>query len=138
MSEARSQVEKPSTISMPSAAGANSKKPIPSAYDVNIEEILPVNPRLFSENRWKEYFQRLRDEDPVHFNQTDLAGRFWSLTRYEDIKRVDTDWQNFSSAHGIVLGFPIDAELPEGILNISTFIAMDPPTHDVQRKMREI
>jgi cytochrome P450 len=119
---------------MPGAAGADTKGELPSAYDVPLEELLPVNPRLFSENRWQECFERLRAEDPVHFNETDMAGRFWSLTKYEDIKNVDTDWQNFSSAQGITLGFPIDAELPEGALSLSTFIAMDPPVHDVQRK----
>ncbi len=63
-----------------------------------------------------------------------MAGRFWSLTRYDDIKRVDTDWQHFTSSKGITLGFPVDAELPEGMLELSTFIAQDPPIHDVQRK----
>ncbi|MBL6687779.1 MAG: cytochrome P450 [Pseudomonadales bacterium] len=119
---------------MPSAAGVDELTPIPAAKDVALEDILPVNPRLFSENRWEEYFERLRREDPVHFNETVSAGRFWSLTRYEEIKQVDTNWSNFSSAHGITLGFPVGTELPEGALNISTFIAMDPPTHDVQRK----
>ena len=119
---------------MPGAAGVDQTNPIPPASSIALEDILPVNPRLFSENRWEEYFARLRDEDPIHFNETTSAGRFWSLTRYEDIKRVDTDWTNFSSANGITLGFPVGTELPEGALNISTFIAMDPPTHDVQRK----
>lgn len=118
----------------PLAEGSEQTGQLPAAADVAIEDILPINARLFSEYRWLEYFARLRAEDPVHFNETDVAGRFWSLTRYEDIKRVDTDWKNFSSAQGIVLGFPVGADLPEGMLNISTFIAMDPPTHDVQRK----
>ncbi|MBD3649342.1 MAG: cytochrome P450, partial [Pseudomonadales bacterium] len=108
--------------------------PIPDPYEIPLEDIMPVNARLFSENKWPGYFERLRKEDPVHFSQTDLAGRFWSLTRYEDIKRVDTDHENFSSAHGITLGFPIDQPLPEGALAIKMFIAMDPPAHDVQRK----
>ena len=119
---------------MPYAKGAEQKEPLPSAADLAIEDIMMVKPRLFSEHRWAEYFARLRAEDPVHFNETDLAGRFWSLTRYADIKKVDTDWKNFSSAHGITLGFPVGAELPEGMLNITTFIAMDPPVHDAQRK----
>lgn len=119
---------------MPSAEGAEQKGPLPAAADLAIEDIMMVNPRLFSEHRWAEYFARLRADDPVHFNETDLAGRFWSLTRYADIKKVDTDWKNFSSAHGITLGFPVGAELPEGMLNITTFIAMDPPVHDAQRK----
>ena len=95
---------------------------------------MPVSPRLWSENRWEETFERLRAESPVHFNETETAGRFWSLTRYQDIKEVDADWKTFSSANGITLGFPVGAELPEGMLNLSTFIAMDPPVHDVQRK----
>jgi len=126
--------EAPASLAMPGAAGAENSGELPSAYDVPLADLLPVNPRLFSENRWQECFERLRAEDPVHFNQTDMAGRFWSLTKYDDIKRVDTDWQNFSSANGITLGFPIDAELPEGMLPLSTFIAQDPPVHDVQRK----
>ena len=81
---------------MPSAAGAENKTPIPPAAEVPLEDILPVNPRLFSENRWQKYFERLRAEDPVHFNETEMAGRFWSLTRYEDIKHVHTTWSDFS------------------------------------------
>ena len=119
---------------MPSAEGAEIRTEIPSAYDIAIENINPIFPRLWSEHRWKEYFERLRAEDPVHFNETELAGRYWSLTRYEDIKKVDSDWKNFSSAHGITLGLPVDAELPEGALNVTTFIAQDPPVHDDQRK----
>lgn len=110
------------------------KGAIPAAADMPLNEINPVWNRLFSENRMLEYFERLRREDPVHFNETDVAGRYWSLTRYEEIKAVDTDHHNFSSAHGITLGFPIDQPLPEGALDVSMFIAMDPPKHDVQRK----
>ncbi len=107
---------------------------IPNPYDMPLADLNPVSARLFSEDKHWDYFKRLRAEDPVHFNQTELAGRYWSLTGYDEIKRVDSDHHNFSSAHGITLGFPIDAELPEGALNVSMFIAMDPPTHDVQRK----
>ena len=110
------------------------KGPIPAAADMPLEEINPVWNRLFSENRMLEYFERLRREDPVHFNESEVAGRYWSLTRYEEIKAVDTDHKNFSSAHVITLGFPIDQPLPEGALDISLFIAMDQPKHDVQRK----
>ena len=110
------------------------KGPIPAAADMPLEEINPVWNRLFSENRMLEYFERLRREDPVHFNESEVAGRYWSLTRFEEIKAVDTDHKNFSSAHGITLGFPIDQPLPEGALDISLFIAMDQPKHDVQRK----
>ena len=119
----------------PGSEQDHSKKgPIPAASDVPLDEINPVWNRLFSENRMLEYFERLRREDPVHFNETEVAGRYWSLTRYDEIKAVDTDHKNFSSAHGITLGFPIDQPLPEGALDVSMFIAMDQPKHDVQRK----
>ena len=35
---------------------------IPAAADVALEDINPIAPRLFSENRWQEYFERLREE----------------------------------------------------------------------------
>jgi cytochrome P450 len=130
MSEAQSNTEKTST----GAVSAMETTEIPSAYDIPLEDIIPVNARLWSEHRWIEYFERLRAEDPVHFNETEISGRFWSLTKYKDIKAVDSDWQNFTSANGITLGLPVDAELPEGALGITTFIAQDPPEHDVQRK----
>lgn len=110
------------------------KGAIPAAADIPLEEINPVWNRLFSENKMLEVFERLRHEDPVHFNETEVAGRYWSLTRYEEIKAVDTDHKNFSSANGITLGFPIDQPLPEGALDVSMFIAMDQPKHDVQRR----
>lgn len=133
MSEAVSEEVTPA-IRMPGWERAELKDPVPPANDVPLEEIVPITPALFHQDRWQEYFARLRAEDPVHFNELPSAGRFWSLMKYEDIKAVDTDWENFSSARGITLGLPIDADLPEGMLNISMFIAEDPPVHDVQRK----
>ncbi len=106
---------------------------IPDAYSLPIEEINLVNPRLFAENKVWPFFERLRNEDPVHFNETEMTGRFWSLTKFRDIKTVDENHELFSSAHGITIGIPIDAPLPEGALNVTMFIAMDPPKHDVQR-----
>ena len=120
-------------LKRPGMAGIDMVNPIPDPYSIPLEEINPINPRLFAENKQWGYFERLRNEDPVHLNQTDLAGRYWSLTRYADIKAVDTNHQQFSSAHGITLGFQVGTPLPEGALNIQMFIAMDQPKHDVQR-----
>ncbi len=127
--------DKPAAPRMPEHAAAGQSKDIPSAYDIPLEDINPISPHMFSQNRWQEYFERLRDEDPVHFNETENAGRYWSLTRFEDIKAVDTNWEDFSSAGGITLGLPVGAEAPAGALQgIKTFIAQDPPVHDVQRR----
>lgn len=133
MSEAIDTASAPEYV-RPGSEQDKRKGPIPAAADMPLDEINPVWNRLFSENRMLEYFERLRREDPVHFNETEIAGRYWSLTRYDEIKAVDTDHKNFSSAHGITIGFPIDQPLPEGALDISLFIAMDQPKHDVQRR----
>ena len=133
MSEAIDTTTVPEFI-RPGSEKDQNKDPIPAAADLALEDINPVWNRLFAENRMLDYFERLRREDPVHFNESEVAGRYWSLTRYEEIKAVDTDHKNFSSAHGITLGFPIDQPLPEGALDVSMFIAMDQPKHDVQRK----
>ena len=122
------------TFVRPGSEQDSRKGEIPKAADVPLENINPAWNRLFQEDRQWEYFERLRAESPVHFNESEVAGRYWSLTRYDDIKAVDIDHENFSSAHGITLGFPVGQPLPDGALNISLFIAMDPPKHDVQRK----
>ncbi|MCL4142291.1 UNVERIFIED_CONTAM: hypothetical protein GTU68_064827 [Idotea baltica] len=101
-----------------------------------IEDINPINAHLFGDNRWQEVFERLRAEDPVHFNELETSGRYWSLTRYEDIKAVDADWERFSSARGITLGLRPELEAAQGVFAGSkpSFISQDPPTHDDQRK----
>ncbi|MFT4676603.1 MAG: cytochrome P450 [Patiriisocius sp.] len=111
--------------------GAN----IPDVNDLAIEDINPLNAHLFSENRWESFFERLRKEDPVHLNEISTAGRYWSLTKYKDIKQVDADWKRFSSAQGITLGFKLGAEVPAGafIGTEPAFISQDPPRHDAQR-----
>ena len=108
---------------------------VPAAADLDIADINPLNPHLFKEDRWQDHFARLRAEDPVHFNEIETAGRYWSVTKYDDVRAVDGDWTTYSSAKGITLG---TAEIAAGEVELSTsltpFIAMDPPTHTAQRK----
>lgn len=108
---------------------------VPAASELALADINPVNAHLFKENRWQDHFARLRAEDPIHFNEIESAGRYWSLTRYEDIKKVDSDWHSFSSAHGISLGFKVGADIPNSPFSGNApFISQDPPSHDDQRK----
>ncbi len=107
---------------------------VPSADELSIEEINPLNAHLFNEHRWHDHFERLRHEDPVHFNELETAGRYWSVTKYDDIKSVEMDWKTFSSADGITLGLRITPELRESGGRIISFIAMDPPEHREQRR----
>ncbi|MGV0033896.1 MAG: hypothetical protein ACNYPE_02700 [Candidatus Azotimanducaceae bacterium WSBS_2022_MAG_OTU7] len=45
-----------------------------------------------------------RKEDPVHMNEFPMTGRYWSITKFEDIMYVDKNHELFSSASGIALG----------------------------------
>jgi cytochrome P450 len=104
------------------------ERPIPDVHSVAIEDIDVSNPFLFRQNRWQSYFKRLRDECPVHYQQNSSFGPFWSVTRYEDIMFVDKHHDLFSAEPIISIGGQ-----PKG-LEIETFIAMDPPKHDLQRQ----
>ena len=132
MSEAVSSQEYTTPEQEQAQKGANA----PGAYDQPLDEVNPLNAHLFSENRWQEVFDRLREEDPVHLNEIETAGRYWSLTKYKDIKAVDADHERFSSANGITIGFKLGADVPQGAFTGSKppFISQDPPGHDEQRK----
>jgi len=104
-----------------------SEAPIPDVTDLDLTEIDVSNPFLWRQGAWEPYFRRLRDEAPVHYRADSAFGPFWSVTRYDDIVRVDKDFETFSAEPQIILGAP-----PEG-LDIEMFIAMDPPRHDQQR-----
>jgi cytochrome P450 len=106
---------------------------IEDPYAVPIEDINPVDPRLFQREMFWEHFRRLRKEDPVHLNELHNTGRYWSITKFDDIMAVDKNHTQFSSAHGIALGPRIDYEPNPEELNTESFIAMDPPKHDLQR-----
>ncbi len=106
---------------------------IKDPYSVPIEEINPIDGRLFQMDIHEAHFKRLREEDPVHMNELPKTGRYWSITKFEDIMYVDKNHELFSSASGIALGPRIDSERSSEDLNISNFIAMDPPKHDLQR-----
>jgi cytochrome P450 len=107
---------------------------VPAASELSIEEINPLNAHLFRENRWQEHFARLRNEDPVHFNEIETAGRYWNITKFDDVKQVDSDWRTFSSASGITLGIKNPTGNPLGLGPVTPFIAMDPPEHREQRR----
>lgn len=102
--------------------------PLPDVDSLALEDIDVSNPFLYRQGLWHAYFKRLRDECPVHYQKNSPFGPFWSVTRYEDIMFVDTRHDLFSAEPIISIG-----PQPEG-LEIETFIAMDPPRHDVQRK----
>ena len=106
---------------------------ITDPYSVPIEQINVVDGRLFQQDIHWDHFKRLREEDPVHLNEAPGIGRYWSLTKFEDIMFVDKNHELFSSAQGIALGPQIDLNPNPEELKFNSFISMDPPKHDLQR-----
>jgi len=104
-------------------------------YDVPLEALNPAQPDLYVADAIWPMYERLRAEAPVHYTpQSDDYPAFWSITRYNDIMAVDTNHQVFSSADGITLmSLEAKAEADRRPTRQS-FISMDPPRHDVQRK----
>jgi cytochrome P450 len=105
--------------------------PRADAHSVPLSQIDVSDPHLYQDDTWRPWFERLRREDPVHRCENGMYGAYWSVTRYRDIMAVDTNHEAFSSdayMGGIVLrDLPVDKRRP-------SFISMDPPKHDEQRK----
>jgi cytochrome P450 len=103
------------------------------AYGVPLDKMDPVHPALFANNTLWPHFERLRNEDPVHYTEDSMVGPYWSVTKYEDIMYVDTHHDLFSSKAtlgGISLGGVPDQD---NEFSIPMFIMEDPPKHDAQR-----
>ena len=97
-----------------------------------LEQINPADPQGFVDDTVGLVFERLRREDPVHRSRSPVPGidTYWSVTRYQDIMKVETNHGIYSSDGGITLmDFP-----PGDEQQLKMFIAMDPPKHDEQRK----
>ena len=101
-------------------------------WTMPVEEIDVGRPGLFQRGTWGPFFARLRRDDPVHLTPNEVFGPFWSVTKYKDIMRVETNPQVFSSdsAYGGITLLDQPAEF-----RLDNFIAMDPPRHDEQRKV---
>ena len=104
------------------------------AYAEPLEALNPAQSQLFAADAIWPIFERLRAEAPVHYTPESDFGPYWSVSRYNDIMAVDTNHQVFSSADGITLqSLEAKAQMANRPVRPS-FISMDPPRHDVQRK----
>jgi cytochrome P450 len=107
----------------------NEATALPDALTVSLDEMDVSDPRLLEQDAWRPFFARLRSEDPVHYQAASNFGPFWSITRFDDIVAVDSDHEAFSSEPVIFIG-----DRPADTAQLTSFISMDPPRHDVQRR----
>jgi len=85
-------------------------------------------------------FKQLRAEAPIYWHEEDLDFEpgFWALTKHEDIIKVSKDPKTFSSAvggHLMTMGDPEVVDPTAMAAIIGNMIGMDPPEHQVYRKM---
>ena len=103
------------------------------AARIPLDKIDVGNRELFATDTVLPYFERLRRDAPIHYCTDSEDGAYWSITRFEDIKKIELDWQHFSSEPSIVL-FEAQEGDEDSVGQVPSFISMDPPKHTVQRK----
>ena len=98
-------------------------------YSMPLDAIDLSHPGIWQANEFLPFMERLRKEDPVHYCKTSAVGPYWSVMKYRDIMEVDTSPQIYSSEPtvGIVDSFEE--------FTFPSFISMDPPKHDEQRRV---
>ena len=101
------------------------------AYSTPLKDFHPGAPKLFQDDTLWPFFERLRNEEPVHYCTNAPIDPYWSVVKYNDIMRVNTDHGVFSSDAG--LGGITIRDAPEGF-DSPSFIALDQPRHSAQRK----
>jgi cytochrome P450 len=122
------------TISNKKIAEIFAIDPFIDAYDLELDDLDPSHPSLFVNDTIWPHFERLRNEDPVHFHENSMMGPYWSVSKYHDIMYVDSHHELFSSQQqkgGIALGGVARDEQ----YALPMFIQEDPPKHDAQRKV---
>lgn len=103
--------------------------PSPSAR-VPLTEIDLYDPDLYSRGDPHLVWQTLRAESPVFWQDLPDGRGFWSVTRYEDCRRVLGDYQAFTSQRGAILKM-LGTEDPAGGHQMAV---TDPPRHTHMRR----
>lgn len=107
-------------------------------WSVPLPKLNPAHHQLFEANKVLPYFERLRQEAPVHLCEESQFGPYWSITKFDDIKYVDSHHELFSSDSlngGIRLGGRPTTEPPNPMFHLPMFIMEDQPKHDQQRQV---
>jgi len=96
-----------------------------------IENFNVSDPELYRADAWQPYFERMRDEAPVHYCADSVYGPYWSISTYDLIKQVELDFKTFSNQ--AKLGGIQLQDIAQN-LNRPSFVSMDPPEHTERRR----
>jgi cytochrome P450 len=98
-------------------------------YSIPLDRIDVSDSELFATDTLWGYFERLRNEAPVHYCAESEFGPYWSVTKFDDVVYVEKHPDIFSSEPTIVVADP-DPRFPL----TAGFIAMDGARHAAHRK----
>ncbi|MBS0640069.1 MAG: cytochrome P450 [Proteobacteria bacterium] len=101
------------------------------AWSLPLDKLDLSDPHLYYDDIWPVYFERHRKEAPVNYIPDSPYGPYWSVAKYRDIVQVEVNHNVFSSDDQ--LGGIMIQDAPKGMERTS-FIRMDPPDHDNQRR----
>jgi cytochrome P450 len=102
------------------------------AWTTPLEKFDVSNPNLYQTDSWYPWFERLRREDPVHYVPDSPYGPYWAVSKYKDIMHCEVHHEIYSSASELG-GIQVEDQPKD--LSRPSFIRMDPPRHDEQRKV---
>jgi cytochrome P450 len=100
----------------------------------DLEQVDLSQPDAFRQGPPYELFRVMREEAPIFPNRSRDDSDFWSITRYDDIKRVTADWETFSSARPTAFMHDSDPIVPVDVLQ-QQMINMDPPRQGEYRRI---
>jgi len=106
--------------------------PHSEAWSMPLDKIDVSDPKLYEDSTWPAYFARLRREAPVHYVPDSPFGPYWAVSKYKDIMHVEVNHAIYSSDNELG-GIQIEDQ-PKSMSRPS-FIRMDPPRHDDQRRV---
>ncbi|MBV1882695.1 MAG: cytochrome P450 [Pseudomonadales bacterium] len=98
-------------------------------YDLPLEDYDVSQRELYQSDSLWGFFDRMREEDPVHYCKESRFGPYWSVTKFDDIMTVEGNPEIYSSEPSISLMDPV-----EGDFEMKAFITMDEPKHGKQRR----
>ncbi|TYB44985.1 cytochrome P450 [Actinomadura chibensis] len=99
---------------------------------LDLRSFNPFGPHVGSAYR---YFEQAREREPIFFSEPLQA---WCVTRYDDVKRIASDWKTFSSSDAFPkpVGLPDEAQWAADFLFDNTVITIgDPPRHTAVRRL---
>jgi cytochrome P450 len=116
---------------MPDGSSTLAEAARAKAFATPLNDFNVADPELFRSDTLWPWFERLRSEDPVHYCAGSEYGPYWSVTRHRDIIAVDSHHDVYSSDSELGGIAVQDGFEPR---ERSSFIALDPPMHDAQRR----